>query len=163
MQRLILASLIVFSFAVEAHAERLVEEISWARLAEAGSLSAGQVQPGGPAASAPGQWWGNRTGGWLGGITGGLIGCIGATTGVLAGMGRGRRFVLTLTAATIVFGVCVLILGGIALVSSQPYAVWYPLTLTGVLSVGIFTGLRGTIRKRYEQAELRRMAAADVE
>ena len=119
--------------------------------------------PGDAAGYAPGQWWGSRTGGWLGAIVGCLIGCIGAATGILSSVGTARRFVLTVVNATILLGLCMLVLCGIALISSQPYVVWYPLALVGGLDALIFTALRGTIRKRYEQVELRKIAAADVD
>ena len=153
MKHLILASLIVFSFAVVASAQGVVEGTSGAMRAETGSLSAGQ----------PGPWWGNRASGRLGGVMGSFVGLVGATIGALGGMGRARRFVMTLVAVTILLGVCMRVLCGIALASSQPDGVWYPLGLTGLISVAVFAPLRGAIRKRYEQAELRKMAAADIE
>ena len=59
-------------------------------------------------------------------------------------------------------GVAALIFGVIALISSQPYAVYYPLLLGGLLAAVIPGVLLPTIRRRYEEHELRRMHAQDA-
>jgi hypothetical protein len=108
-----------------------------------------------------GAWWSDRQGGLVGGIAGGLLGVLGALVGGLAATGRARRLVLGLLKFMIAGSAAALLLGGLALAAGQPYAVYYPLLLLGVLGVAVPAGLLGTLRKRYEQLELRRMSAFD--
>ena len=109
-----------------------------------------------------GAWWSDRQGGVVGGLTGGLLGVLGALVGVLAGTGRARRLVLGLLKFMIVASAAALLLGGVALAMGQPYGVYYPLLLIGVIGVLVPAVLLGTLRKRYEQMELRRMSAFDA-
>jgi hypothetical protein len=112
-------------------------------------------------AAAPDAWWGDRTGGIIGGTLGSLLGLIGAVVGLLAGLGRGRSAAQAMLWITAVLGTVSLALALAALVLSQPYAVWYPLLLIGVL--GLVFGLGGMpfLRLRFQQTELRRMQALD--
>ena len=90
------------------------------------------------------------------------MGCIGGLIGTLSGLGRARRLTLGLARATIVFGLACLVAGTVAISLAQPYAVWYPLLLGGGICTGVMGfGLR-TLRRRYAEIELRRMAAMDV-
>ena len=108
-----------------------------------------------------GAWWSDRQAGLVGGLTGGVLGMLGALVGVLAGMGRARRLVLGLLKLVIAASAVALLLGGVALAIGQPYAVYYPLLLLGVLGVAVPVGSLIAFRKRYEQLELRRMSAFD--
>ena len=110
----------------------------------------------------PGQWWDDRTGGLIGGVAGGVFGCLGALIGILASLGKGRSFVMFLTTATALFGCGLLAVGIVAATQSQPYAVYYPLLLIGGLSAILMGSMRGILRKRYEQLELRKMEAMDA-
>lgn len=119
-------------------------------------------------------WWDDQTAAWLGGIGGGIagsvIGLMGAAIGILAGAGIARKVCLALMGVMFVFGLAGLalaLLGGLAaLVFSQPYAVYYPLLLSGtvlglvctILPVGLFR----SINKGYQQRELRKMHAMDA-
>lgn len=114
------------------------------------------------ALAAPGQWWGERTGGWIGGVGGAVLGCLGGLISFLANRGRARSFVMWLTAAMVLVGVAVFAVGVVAVIVGQPYAVYFPLLLLGGLTAGIIGPTRRTIRKRYEQTELRRLEAMDV-
>jgi hypothetical protein len=116
-------------------------------------------------------WWTGRTGGLIGGGVGGsVIGIIGAVIGILTSLGTGRRICLCLLGIMFVFGLVVLALGTVgglvALGCSQPYAVWYPLLMLGVVlglpSVILPLALLSTIKRQYEQRELRKMHAMDV-
>jgi hypothetical protein len=114
------------------------------------------------AAMSPGAWWSDQTAGVVGGIGGSLIGLIGALVGTLCGLGVGRWFVIPLLIAGSVLGGGLIVLGMVALALGQPYGVYYPLLLSGVLCellgiVGLVVG-----RQRYAQAELRRMEALDA-
>ena len=110
----------------------------------------------------PGAWWTDRTAGWIGGIAGSIVGCLGALIGTLAGLGKARRLVVSLCAALIVFGVACLVAGVIAWLISQPYAVYYPLLLGGVICTAVMGGNLPGIRRRYQQRELQKMTAMDV-
>jgi hypothetical protein len=121
-----------------------------------------QYEPGEDPAAVGGAWWSEQHGGLIGGIFGGLIGCMGAVIGVLAGRGQGRRFVLAALKVMITVGAAAVVAGVVAVASSQPYGVYYPLFLLGGLLVILPAGLLRVVRRRYEQLELRRMQAADV-
>jgi len=110
----------------------------------------------------PGQWWSERAGGLLGGLAGGLLGCFGALIGILAGRGKAQAFVMRLTACIVVLGIAAIVMAGAALILSQPWAVYYPLLLLGVVAVGVTAPMRRMLRKRYEQIELRKMESLDV-
>ena len=107
-------------------------------------------------------WWSDRDAGWIGGIGGSVLGCLGGLIGTLAGAGKARRLVLALVRALLVLGVVCLVAAGVALVSKQPYGVWYPLTGVGGISTLVMGGLLPGLRRRYEEIELRKMAAMDV-
>ncbi len=121
------------------------------------SVGASQATP------APKAWWDDRTSGLIGGIGGSIMGCVGGLIGTLAGLGRARRLTLGLAWASIVFGLACLVAGVVAISLSQPFAVWYPLLLGGGISAGVMGSLLHTLRRRYAEIELRRMAAMDVQ
>ena len=98
----------------------------------------------------------------MGGVAGGLVGCLGALIGVLASRGRAKRFVTVATVSLAIGGTLAFAAGVVALSRSQPYAVYYPLLLIGFLVTVIPLGLRPSIRRRYEEIELRRMRAHDL-
>jgi len=102
------------------------------------------------AALAGNQWWSGRQAGWIGGIAGGLFGCLGAMVGVLGGRTKARRLVFALLGAMVATGLAGLVAGAAALAASQPYEVYYPLLLVGVLLAAIPLGMWRTLRKRYE-------------
>jgi hypothetical protein len=119
-------------------------------------------------------WWTDRAAGWVGGIGGGVggivIGTVGAIIGILTWSGTGRRVCLWLLGIMFVFGLIVMTVGlggGLAaLAFSQPYAVWYPLLIIGA-SLGLLctilpAALFSTIKRVYEQRELRKMRAMDT-
>ncbi len=98
-------------------------------------------------------------GGGVGGTLGGLIG---AAAGVLAPRGKARFAVLGSMWLMALVGLATLATGIVAVTQQQPYAIWYPLVLLG----GIFTLVMGTlipvVRKRYTEAEHKRMAAVEL-
>lgn len=109
-----------------------------------------------------GQWWSESQGGMVGGIAGSLVGLLGGLVGMLAGSGRGRRVAFGALAMIQAIGAIALVSGIVALLRAQPYPVFYPLLLIGVLASGLPIALTPTLRKRYEDSELRRMAALDA-
>lgn len=123
-----------------------------------------QFDPGEDPLAAPGQWWSGRTAGLVGGIAGSLFGCLGAVFGILVGAGKARGFVTWLSRTTIALGLAGLAAGVVALSQSQPYCVYYPLLLLGVIVVGVFGPLHVVVLgRRYEELELRKMAAMDAD
>lgn len=110
------------------------------------------------------EWWAEQQGGWLGaiiGCLGGLFGCLGGVAGSLAFRGKARGFSFGILYVMAVLGIVSLLGGLSALTVSQPYHVYYPLLVTGFLFGGLGLGLIPTMRKRYEQAEMRRTQTPD--
>jgi len=62
----------------------------------------------------------------------------------------------------IAVGALALVGGLISLAASQPFAVFYPLLLLGVLASALPLGLLPTIRRRYAEIELQTMRAYDI-
>jgi hypothetical protein len=121
--------------------------------------SAGFAPKGGGATNV---WWTDRQAGLIGGVAGSVVGVLGGVVGMLAGFGKARRLTLSLVAGLIVFGVACLSLGTVAVLMSQPYAVYYPLLLMGLLCTLIFGINFPVIRRSYALRELRKMEALDT-
>jgi hypothetical protein len=107
-------------------------------------------------------WWNAKAASWVGAIAGSICGLLCGLIGLLTGLGKARRFVLVLTAAMTVFGAVCLIVGIVAVSLRQPYEVYYPLLLVGVILVAVCGSNIRSLRLRYEQIELRKMAAMDA-
>jgi hypothetical protein len=117
---------------------------------------------GDPATWASGDtWWGDRSAGLVFGSLGAAIGILGGVIGTLAGRGRAKGLVFFLWYVVIAVGAVSFLAGLAALGMRQPYAVYYPLLLTGVICLVVFGALHRTLRRRYEASELRRMRAMD--
>lgn len=95
-----------------------------------------------------------------GGILGGLIGCFGGLIGYLAPRGKARRFVLGGMLAFMGLGVGALITGAILAMRGLPFVVYWPVLLMGIILSCILAPMYTVVRKRYSEAESRRMAAA---
>ena len=80
-------------------------------------------------------------------------GLLGALTGWLAPKGKGKPFIVGGFVAFLVLGFCLLITGLYALIARQPYAVWYPFLLSGVIFSAVMGGLLPVVLKRYRDAE----------
>lgn len=104
-------------------------------------------------------WFGADFGGIGGSLCGVLGGTWGAMVGYLAPRGRGRRFVVTSTVVLIVLGASQLLFGAAALLCGQPYGIWYPPTLLGVIMCGVLGAGLPVVLRRYRQAERRRIEA----
>ena len=109
-----------------------------------------------------GSWWSPQQIGLIGGIGGSVIGCFGALLGILASKGRARNFVLTTMKIFIALGILLTIAGFVAVVSKQPYAVWYALLLPGVILTLVFSLNLPSIQRRYDELEIRRMTSIDA-
>lgn len=107
-------------------------------------------------------WWTSSQGGSIGGAFGAFAGIVGALTGLMASRGAARRAVLGAMTALVIIGACQLVAGAVAITHSQPYHVWFPLMLGGVIDVGVFGSLLPVAKRKYEALELRRMSALDA-
>lgn len=95
-------------------------------------------------------------GGGVGGTLGGLLG---AAAGMLAPKGKGRTLVLGGMFALIGVGLASLGFGVAALAMGQPYGIWYPPTLLGLIFAIVPGSLIPVVRTRYGEAESRRIEA----
>jgi hypothetical protein len=112
--------------------------------------------------SNSGTWWTPQQAGLIGGIGGSLIGCLGGLIGLLVSKGKARNFVLAAVKCFIVLGILLTIGGLVAVVSKQPYAVWYALLLPGVILILVFSLNLHSIQRRYDELEIRRMTSIDA-
>ncbi len=107
----------------------------------------------------PPERFGALAGAFGGGGLGILCGLFGAGLSWLGPRGRGRRLLSALLAFIALAGAAALVFGLAALVAGQPYPIWYPGLLIGVLALGGAFGMRPLLRRIYEQAEHRRLEA----
>lgn len=111
---------------------------------------------------AEGQWISSRNAGLFGGIAGGVLGLWGALIGVLSSRGKARSFVLGSANVMLIIGVVSLIAAVAAFAAGQPYAIYYPLGLIGIIVAFVTGKLRSTLAARYEELELKRMQSMDA-
>ncbi len=111
-------------------------------------------------------WWTPQQAGLIGGLLGTLVGLVGAGLGVACALlvprGRARPLILGSLLLMTLLGLASLGVGLFALASSQPYAVWYPLILLGILSTSLFGALTPVVLGRYRAAELRRLHSEEL-
>lgn len=107
-------------------------------------------------------WWTERTSSVIGASLGVAAGLSGALIGLLSGRRRAQRVVVGVLMGGLVVGALCLLAGGVAVVSSQPRHVWYPLALIGLILVVVDGALLPTTRRTYAAAELHRMKALDA-
>ena len=101
-------------------------------------------------------------GGRVGGIGGAVLGCLAGLFAFLAGRGKARGFVLAGIWIMIVIGTVSTAAGLVALLLSQPDEVWLPLMLAGLLLLLIMPLRLKDFHGKYENRELRKMAALDT-
>ncbi|MCA9096100.1 MAG: hypothetical protein KDA68_21620 [Planctomycetaceae bacterium] len=114
-------------------------------------------------ASQPGSWWNDRAAAWIGTIGGTLLGVLGGLIGFFSQKKLMPGVTRNLKVAMASIGGVTLFAGLIAFVLRQPYGVYYPLLMLGLIAT-----ICGTIllkRHQTEQAEieLRQMEAMDIE
>ncbi|HQK92055.1 MAG TPA: hypothetical protein PLD23_01045 [Armatimonadota bacterium] len=98
-----------------------------------------------------------------GGLGGTFIGVLGGLTGALAPQGKGRAVIVPIWVVTSALGALCLAVGIVAVVSGQPYGIWYPLVLAGgLVTVLCPTLLCLVVLPRYREAEQRRLAAREI-
>ena len=109
-------------------------------------------------------WWTETTGTWLGSLGGAVLGVtcgvFGALVGTLSPRGIARRAILTSHVCLLGIGILMALAAVVALVTSQPYHVWYPLALMGGMLTLVLGILLPVVRRRYAEAEARRLAEA---
>ena len=100
---------------------------------------------------------------WIPGTLLGVLGGLwGSLLGVLAPRGKAKAFVLGSLGLLLCASVICLVLGIMALVSRQPYGVWYGLLLPGVMGLVVLGSLGPLAIMAYRQAEARKMQARDL-
>ena len=109
-----------------------------------------------------GAWWGPRAGGLVGGFLGTLSGLLFALAAYLVAAGRAPWVTAGVLAALHVLGAVSLLLGVVALALRQPYAVYYPCVLTGLLVLPLSFLLRWRRHAVQRARELRRVQALDA-
>jgi hypothetical protein len=108
-------------------------------------------------------WFNPSAYGFVPGVAIGLAGAVlGPLTGVLVPRGRAKGLLLGLYLAAIAASVGLLASGVIALATGQPYGVWYGLGLPGLIGTIVFGVLYGVVQRRFQDAEIRRIGAADL-
>lgn len=112
--------------------------------------------------SSAGAWWTANLSGWIGGGVGTIFGLWGGLLGLLAQSGKGRAFVTASVLFNIIIGAISLLVGIVALTTGQPYHIWYPFILIGLLLPIIMLSTRGNLLRQYTAAEERRMNAIDA-
>jgi len=108
------------------------------------------------------QWWSEPKSGLIGGIFGSLVGVLGAAIGCLSGMRKAKHLTLGLFAFTITMGAIALIAGLVAVTCRQPWHVYYPLLLGGIIDVAVLGGNLLPVLRRYQADELRRLQALNA-
>lgn len=103
---------------------------------------------------------------YFGAMGGATVGILGALLGTLgsrwAQRGAHRALVIGSMLAIGGAGALLLLTGLAGLLLGQPYGVWYPLTLIGGVSALVFLCQVPVMRRRYDQAETRRMQADEL-
>ena len=108
-------------------------------------------------------WFGTLYGSIVGGgICGMGGGTLGGLIGYLAPQGKGRTVLLGAMKVFVLFGFLNLAFGLVALLAGQPYGIWYGPVLLGFLMPVLFGCLLPVARKRYAEAEQRRLQAESL-
>lgn len=94
------------------------------------------------------------------GTVGGGIG--GPLAGIFAPRGKFRAQVMGFYYMILVVSAVLFAAGIVALLSGQPYGVWYGLGFPGLLCLVLFSVLVKVVAKRYQAAELRKTMAKDI-
>ena len=114
------------------------------------------------AAQSPQGWWDPREGAWIGALGGSALGLLGGLVGLLVHLRTARQATFAALYALIACGAVALAGGIVALARAQPYEVYYPLLLLGLLGVIIPAASLPAIRRQHRDIELRRMQALDA-
>ncbi len=110
-----------------------------------------------------GPWFDANHWAWLpGSLFGCLTGTWGAFAGYLAPRGKARGFVIGYGVLLQVIAAASLGVGVAALLAGQPYAIWFFFTFLGAQGTILMPMFLALIRRRYREAEQRRIQAEDL-
>lgn len=98
--------------------------------------------------------------GTLMGVIGGGVG--GPLIGALAPQGKCKSLVMGFLVVLVAASALLAVAAAVAWATGQPYGVWYGLGLPGVLGLVLFGSLAPVVRRRYRDAELRKVDAAGL-
>jgi hypothetical protein len=108
-------------------------------------------------------WFNPNAYAWIPGTLLGVAGGIeGTLIGSFASKGKHRTLVLSVHFVLLLVCCALLVVGIVALLTGQPYGIWYGFGLPGLLGLIIFGSFTRMIRKRYAEAELRKSMAEDL-
>jgi hypothetical protein len=120
------------------------------------------VQPALASGSASGHWWTEQQAGWFGGILGSLLGISGGVIGLSAAWSKLRPLTITLCLIDLAISGVSLLAGVVALCLGQPWHVYYPLLLLGIIGIGVIGPILWQQYYRFRADELRRITAVDA-
>lgn len=92
------------------------------------------------------------------GILGGLLGTL---TGLWAPKGLHKAFLLGAFNVLRFIGAVLFVFGIVALAEKQPYHVYYPLLLLGLILLVVMSVVLPGVKRQYEAAEQRKLQAED--
>lgn len=108
----------------------------------------------------------NRFGALFGAIVGGgggtFLGLVGAAAGILLPRGRGQTAITVLLGVGAVIGACSGAFGLYALMSRQPFGIWYPPLLTALIFMPICIMQIFLVKRATAMIERRKMEARDL-
>ena len=111
------------------------------------------------------QWFDPKTAGMIGGIIGTVLGLTGALIGCSCSfcVSKGwKKPIYTIFIAAIAISIALLLTGIIAVYFKQPRHVWYSFLLPGFIGTVVFKCLFPLVRKRFFEAEMRKIQAKDI-
>lgn len=103
----------------------------------------------------------NMIGAILGAGFGSILGLFGAFCGIFGSKGKFRRLILSLIWVFLSIAIVFLIAGIIALAKNQPYFIWYPFILIGVVPIFTLIPANFYIRKKFQELELQKIQIKD--
>ncbi len=107
-------------------------------------------------------WWTEQQAGWIGGLLGSGFGIFAGLIGLLAGAGRAVGLARRGLVVLMVCGLLCLLVGAVAVISKQPWHVYYPMLLTGLIVTIVTFTTRIAILHTIRQRELAKMQSADI-
>lgn len=97
---------------------------------------------------------------WISGIVAGVAGVLGGAVAVFYRKSLRKAMAGAMTGVG--FGIALLVVGLSSPLLQWPFSVFYPLMLGGVCISALFLGLAWSLRRYWQQEELRRIAAMDL-
>jgi hypothetical protein len=108
-------------------------------------------------------WFNPNAYAWLPGTLLGVVGGIeGTLIGVWAPKGKHRAFVMGLLFVDLLVSCILLVVGVVALLTGQPFGIWYGLGFPGLLGLLILGPITWVARKVYTEAELHKSMGEDL-